>query len=78
MDSVQLVGFGVAKCWPARSKRRGGLRNLDEGLGHVVLREVGIASGWLHRAAKTTRSLQWKDNGLLLSEPSITRWMVSN
>ncbi|GER50606.1 hypothetical protein STAS_27922 [Striga asiatica] len=26
-----------------------------------------LRRGWIHRAARTTRSLQWKDNGLLFA-----------
>ncbi|KAL0422474.1 UNVERIFIED_CONTAM: putative disease resistance protein [Sesamum latifolium] len=61
---AQLVESLVANCWLARSKRGVGLCSSNEGLGFIALGVEGIASGWLHRAAKTSRSLQWKDNKL--------------
>ena len=42
---------------------RGGLCNLSEGSGYWVPKVEGTALGWFHRAAKTSRSQQWKDNG---------------
>ncbi|KAK4477261.1 hypothetical protein RD792_016475 [Penstemon davidsonii] len=36
-------------------------------MGFVVLRVAGTAQGWLNRAAKTARSLQWKDYGPVAS-----------
>ncbi|KAG6419780.1 hypothetical protein SASPL_116292 [Salvia splendens] len=33
-------------------------------MGFMARRVVGTASGWFHRAANTSRSRPWKDNGL--------------
>ncbi|KAK4386805.1 hypothetical protein Sango_2551100 [Sesamum angolense] len=52
----------MAYFWPARSKWGVGPCCLGESLGFMALRVEGTASGWFHRAAITSRSLQWKDN----------------
>lgn len=65
----------MAYYWSARSKLRVELRDLGEGLGYVVPRVEGTASGWFHRAATTSRSRQWKDNGPVPSSSSKTRWI---
>ncbi|KAL0300956.1 UNVERIFIED_CONTAM: hypothetical protein Sradi_6372400 [Sesamum radiatum] len=52
----------MAYFWPARSKWGVGPWCLGESLGFMALRVEGTASGWFHRAAITSRSLQWKDN----------------
>ena len=57
-----MVGLRVAVYWLARSKLRVGLCELGESLAQPISKEEGIASGWLHRAANTSRSQQWKDN----------------
>jgi len=64
-DVTQLhsVGLTVAELWPARSKPRVGLDGFGEGRAQIAFREEGNAPGWLHRAANTSRSWQWKDNG---------------
>ncbi|KAF4397241.1 hypothetical protein G4B88_009087, partial [Cannabis sativa] len=55
----------LAVYWPARSKLRVGPCGLDETLAHWAPR----VEGWLHRAANTSRSRQWKDNGPVLPGP---------
>ncbi|KAL0345920.1 UNVERIFIED_CONTAM: hypothetical protein Sradi_4423300 [Sesamum radiatum] len=64
---ASLVGSLVADFWLARFKWGVGPCGSSESMGFGVLRVEGIASGWSHRAAKTSRSLQWKDNRLVLS-----------
>lgn len=47
---------------PVPSKESGHV-SWAKALGHMVLRQEGKAWGWFHRAAITSLSLQWKDNG---------------
>ncbi|KAK3038733.1 hypothetical protein RJ639_028340 [Escallonia herrerae] len=57
-----MVGPASCNYWLAHSKLRAGPCDPSEGMGYVVPRDRGKASGWLHRAAITLRSRQWKDN----------------
>ncbi|CAI9783694.1 unnamed protein product [Fraxinus pennsylvanica] len=66
---AQLAGFRLAICWLAHSKQGIGLSGSSEGMGCLALRVGDTASGWLHRAAITSHSLQWKDNGPVLPDP---------
>ncbi|CAK9163939.1 unnamed protein product [Ilex paraguariensis] len=50
-------------CWSARSKHRAEPRCSGEGWSLMAPREEGNASGWLHRAARTSRSMRWMENG---------------
>ncbi|KAL0443141.1 UNVERIFIED_CONTAM: hypothetical protein Slati_2036800 [Sesamum latifolium] len=74
----RVAGSKLLTCWSARSKRGVGFRSPGEGLGLVALRAEGTASGWLHRAAITSRSLQWKDNGSVLLGSNIATWVGPN
>ena len=71
VDHAYKVGSSAAVIWPARSKPGVEPRHLSEDLGVSALRVEGIAWGWSHRAAITSRSWQWKDNG---SVPSGSAW----
>ncbi|CAI9783690.1 unnamed protein product [Fraxinus pennsylvanica] len=59
----------LAICGPARSKQGIGPCCPSESLGCLALRVEETASGWLYRAAMTSHSLQWKDNGPVLPDP---------
>ncbi|KAK6133156.1 hypothetical protein DH2020_033094 [Rehmannia glutinosa] len=50
----------------------------SEGLGCAAFRAEGTASGWFHRAATTSRSLQWKDNGPLQFSSNKASWASPN
>ncbi|EEF34888.1 conserved hypothetical protein [Ricinus communis] len=52
--------------WLARSKLRVDPCGLGEGPGSMGPRAEGTALGWFHRAAITSLSWQWKDNGPVL------------
>uniref|UniRef100_A0A2C9UYZ7 Uncharacterized protein n=1 Tax=Manihot esculenta TaxID=3983 RepID=A0A2C9UYZ7_MANES len=56
-----MVGFGLANFWLAHSKLGVEPWDSSEGLALLVPRAEGTALGWLHRAATTSRSWQWKD-----------------
>ena len=62
-NSTGRVRGGLMLARPFQAK---GLNHATwaKALGFVVLREEGIASGWFHRAATTSRPWQWKDYGL--------------
>ncbi|GKA32956.1 hypothetical protein Tco_0719323 [Tanacetum coccineum] len=64
LPSVYRDWLGQVGCniWLARSKFRVGPCGLSEGFGYMVPRVEGNALGWFYRAAKTSRSGQWKDN----------------
>lgn len=64
----RLVGSSRCNIWLTYSKSRVGPGGLSEGFGFLVPRVEGNALGWFHRAVKTSRSRQWKDN-----EP-VHRW----
>ncbi|CAA0812978.1 Abscisic acid receptor PYL8 [Striga hermonthica] len=66
---LRLAGPFGCDIWPARSKWGVGPCDLGEGSGLSARRAEGTASGWPHRAARTSRSLQWKDNGPVLPWP---------
>ncbi|KAK4769564.1 hypothetical protein SAY86_027714 [Trapa natans] len=57
---------------PAHSKLRVWSWVLGEGLGLLITRVEGKALGWLHRAATTSLSQQWKDYRL---EPINLSWV---
>ncbi|GFQ08885.1 hypothetical protein PHJA_003032600 [Phtheirospermum japonicum] len=44
----------------------------------MAFRAEGTASGWLHRAATTSRSLQWKDNGPVQLDSNKATWASPN
>jgi len=71
VDYAYKVGSSAAVIWPARSKPGVEPRHPSEDLGVSAPRVEGIAWGWSHRAAITSRSWQWKDNG---SVPSGSAW----
>ncbi|KAL2475314.1 homeobox-leucine zipper protein ATHB-52-like [Abeliophyllum distichum] len=62
---ASLIGdAGIGPCGPSES------------MGCVALRVEETASGWFHRAAMTSHSLQWKDNGPVLPNPSKSDGLV--
>ena len=75
LDHSHWAGLTVASVWPARSKPRVGSWVSCEGWRHMVPRVEDNAWGWFHRAAKTSRSWQWKDNGLLRHGSDMAQWV---
>ncbi|CAA3007604.1 Hypothetical predicted protein, partial [Olea europaea subsp. europaea] len=71
LDTVQaqLTGFRFATNWSAHFKQGIGPCGSSESLSCLVPRAEETASGWLHRAAITSPSLQWKDNRPVLLDP---------
>lgn len=76
------LGPGGRPCgviiWPAHSKSGVGSRAQGEGLGFLFLRVGETASGWFHRAASTSRSSRWKDNGPVLRRAIDASWAALN
>ncbi|KAG5553579.1 hypothetical protein RHGRI_011460 [Rhododendron griersonianum] len=67
---ARRAGPNGAIYWPALSKQGVGPRGPGEGPGFVGLSVEGNASGWLHRAANTSRSWQWKGYGPVQLRPN--------
>ncbi|KDP38711.1 hypothetical protein JCGZ_04064 [Jatropha curcas] len=72
MASAHLVDLHLAISWLARSKPRVESIDPGEGLVRLTPKVEGTALGWLHRAAITSLSWQWKDNG---SVPVEFKWL---
>lgn len=76
--SVQVVGFRLGFHWLARSKPGAVLRGLSEGSDLVALKVEGIAWGWFHRAANTSRFWQCMDNESDPLGPNMISWADLN
>lgn len=69
-DWAGLMGWShAATSGPPVPSGELGPAGLGEGPGLLPLRAEGTASGWPHRAASTSHSMQWKDNGSVLLGP---------
>ncbi|KAI3461179.1 hypothetical protein Pfo_017842, partial [Paulownia fortunei] len=78
IGSVPLGRAWGTECQPARSKQGVGPCQLGESLNDLVLRVEGTASGWFHRAAKTSHSCSGRITGWCFSGPLNAQWVGSN